>query len=89
MLAQVGSRVVVLAPLPDNSTAILCVIPARYHPVQLTTQAGSTPRQLLLISFCKIIKIICTSLCTRYVHKEVQSSNDHTWKVTHFLCFCL
>lgn len=88
MFVQVVSRVAVLVPLPDNNTAAPCVSnSARCRPVQLTTQAGSAPRHVLLISFS--IQVICTSLCTSCVHKKVQSSIVHTSKVTYFWCFCL
>lgn len=72
MVVQVGTRVAVLVPLPDNDTAVQCVNPARCHPVQLTTQAGRTRCTTLLISYS--IRVICTWLYTRYVHKKVQSS---------------
>lgn len=55
-----------------SDTAVQCVNPARCHPVQLTTQAGRTRCTTLLISYS--IRVICTSLYTRYVHKKVQSS---------------
>lgn len=60
-----------------------CVTPARCHPVQLTSQAGSTQCHALLISYS--IKVICTWLCTRYVHKKVQSSIVYTSEVSLFL----
>lgn len=44
------------------------VNPARRHPVQLATRAGSTQHPALLISFS--IQVLCTRLCTRYVHKK-------------------
>lgn len=53
MLIQVVSRVAVLAPVPDNITAVLRLNPAGRHPVQRTTQAGRTPCPALLIS-CSI-----------------------------------
>lgn len=87
MSVQVEPRVAVLVPLPDNNTAALCVSPAGCRPVQLTTQAGSTRCHVLLISYS--INVICTSLCTRYVHKKVQSSIIHTLKIICHLCFCL
>lgn len=66
MSVQVVPRVAVLVPLPDTNTAVLCVNPARRPPVQLTSQAGSTPRHRLLISFS--MQVICTWLYTKYVH---------------------
>lgn len=68
MLAQAVSRMAVLVPLPDANTAAPGVNPARRHPVQLATRAGSTQRPALLISFS--IQVLCTWLCTRYVHKK-------------------
>lgn len=72
----------------------MCVIPARYPPVQLTTQAGSTPCHVLLISFC--IKIICTSLCTvMYTNKckvaMIKHGESHISYVSVWvfsLCMC-
>lgn len=87
MSVQVVSRVAVLVPLPDNNTAVPCVNPARCRSVQLTTQAGSTHCLALLISYS--IKVICIWLCTRHIHKRVQSSIVRTSKITHSFCFCL
>lgn len=84
-LVQVGTRVAVLVPLPD--TAVQCVNPARCHPVQLTTQAGRTRCTTLLISYS--IRVICTWLYTRYVHKKVQSSICSYIRGHMCLNFCL
>lgn len=62
MSVQVVPRVAVLVPMPDTNTAVLCVNPARRPPVQLTSQAGSTPRHCLLISFSM-----------QYVHDYIQN----------------
>lgn len=53
---------------PSNAASAAAVNPAGCHPVQLATQAGSTRRPALLISF-SIFIVICTGSCTRYVHK--------------------
>lgn len=50
-LVQVVSRMADLVPLPDSN-------PAGCRPVQLTTEAGRTPRHALLISIS--IQAICT-----------------------------
>lgn len=62
MSVQVVPRVAVLVPMPDTNTAVLCVNPTRPPPVQLTSQAGSTPRHWLLISFSM-----------QYVHDYIQN----------------
>lgn len=79
MLVQVVSRVAVLVPPPDNNTAVPCVNPARRHPVQLTTQAGSTQCRALLIS--NSIKVICT------VHNYVQDMYTRKKKVQSIALF--
>lgn len=65
MLAQAVSGLADPVPLPDTkqcSSSSSCH-PAECHPVQLATQAGSTRRPALLISF-SIFRFICTGSCT-------------------------
>lgn len=54
---------------PSNAASAPAVNPAECHPVQLATQAGSTRRPALLISF-SIFILVCTGTCTLYVPKE-------------------
>lgn len=74
---------------PSNAASAAAVNPAGCHPVQLATQAGSTRRPALLISF-SIFIVICTGSCTRYVHKgkktKVQKQRSRH-KVTLSLVF--
>lgn len=83
MLVQVVSRVAVLVPLPDNNTAMLRVNPARWHPVQLKTQAGSTQCHVLLISF-SIKKYVHDYVQDMYT-KKVQSSIVYTSNIISYV----
>lgn len=82
------TRFLCLAP-SNAASAAAGVNPAGCHPVQLATQAGSTRRPALLISF-SIFIVICTGSCTRYVHKgkkpKVQKQRSRH-KVTLSLVF--
>lgn len=62
---------------PSNAASAAAVNPAGCHPVQLATQAGSTRRPALLISF-SIFIVICTGSCTRYVHKGKKNKSAKT-----------
>lgn len=69
---------------PSNAASAAAVNPAGCHPVQLATQAASTRRPALLISF-SIFIVICTGSCTRYVHKGNKSAKTAFTSQSHIV----
>lgn len=77
-----------LCLIPSSAASAAAVSPAGCHPVQLATQAGSTRRPALLISF-SIFVVMCTHSCTSrvYTRRGKKCKNSVHITKSHFLLF--